>query len=88
MKRAFFILIMMVLAIGGHAQFTQDNSILRKVISGYELNSDGYYHKITDKLVSHVTGIEGSYAYDKTAQNLYVINPYTNLVLPVTTNND
>ena len=46
MKRAFFILIMMVLAIGGHAQFTQDNSILRKVISGYELNSDGYKKKI------------------------------------------
>ena len=87
MKRAFFILIMMVIAIGGHAQFTQDNSILRKVISGYELNSDGYYHKITNKLVSHVTGIEGSYAYDKTAQNLYVITPYSNIVITLTKDN-
>ena len=84
MKRTIFILMMLVISIGLHAQFSQDNSILRKVISGYELKSDGYYHKITDKMVSRVTGIEGSYTYDKKAQNLYVITPYSNIVITLT----
>lgn len=84
MKKTIVIIIMMVVSIGVHAQFSQDNSIMRKVISGYELNGNGYYHKVTDKMVSRVTDIEGSYAYDKKAQNLYVITPYSNVVITLT----
>ena len=55
MKKTIVIIIMMVVSIGVHAQFSQDNSIMRKVISGYELNGNGYYHKVTDKMVTRWT---------------------------------
>ena len=67
---------MLVMAtIGVHAQFSISNSTQRRVIVAYELGSDGYYKRVTKKSVERVDNIVGSYAYDKKAQNLYVITP-------------
>ena len=76
---------MLVMAtIGVHAQFSISNSTQRRVIVAYELGSDGYYKRVTKKSVERVDNIVGSYAYDKKAQNLYVITPYSNLVITLT----
>lgn len=74
---------MLVMAtIGVHAQFSISNSTQRRVIVAYELGSDGYYKRVTKKSVERVDNIVGSYAYDKKAQNLYVITPSSNIVIP------
>ena len=76
---------MLVMAtIGVHAQFSISNSTQRRVIVAYELGSDGYYKRVTKKSVERVDNIVGSYAYDKKAQNLYVITPSSNIVITLT----
>lgn len=75
---------MLVMAtIGVHAQFSISNSTQRRVIVAYELGSDGYYKRVTKKSVERVDNIVGSYAYDKKAQNLYVITPSSNIRSPL-----
>lgn len=76
---------MLVMAsIGVHAQFSISNSTQRRVIVAYELGSDGYYKRVTKKSVERVDNIVGSYAYDKKAQNLYVMTPNSNIVITLT----
>ena len=50
----------------------------------HRIGIDGYYKRVTKKSVERVDNIVGSYAYDKKAQNLYVITPYSNLVITLT----
>ena len=72
---------MLVMAtIGVHAQFSISNSTQRRVIVAYDPGSDGYYKRVTNKSVERVDNIVGSYAYDKKAQNLYVMTPNSNIV--------
>ncbi len=40
--------------------------------------------RVTKKSVERVDNIVGSYAYDKKAQNLYVITPSSNIVITLT----
>lgn len=76
---------MLVMAtIGVHAQFSISNSTQRRVIVAYELGSDGYYKRVTKKSVKRVDNIVGSYAYDKKAQNLYVMTSNSNIVITLT----
>ena len=84
MKKIIVLFMLVMASIGVHAQFSISNSTQRRVIVTYELGSDGYYKRITKKSVERVDYIVGSYAYDKKAQNLYVITPNSNIVITPT----
>ena len=73
MKKIIVLFMLVMATIGVHAQFSISNSTQRRVIVAYESGSDGYYKKVTKKSVERVDNIVGSYAYDKKAQNLYVM---------------
>lgn len=67
-----------------HAQFTSVNSFLRKEIVSYIKNENGFYIKNVNKMTDVVVGVVESYAYDKKAQNLYVLTESSNVVVTLT----
>lgn len=67
-----------------HAQFTSVNSFLRKEIVSYIKNENGFYVKNVNKMTDVVVGVVESYAYDKKAQNLYVLTESSNVVVTLT----
>lgn len=69
-----------------HAQFTSVNSFLRKEIVSYIKNENGFYVKNVNKMTDVVVGVVESYAYDKKAQNLYVLTESSNVVVTLTSN--
>lgn len=68
----------------GHAQYTSNNSFIRKEIVSYERTRNGFFVKNTNKMVDAVTGVVENYAYDKKAQNLYVVTATSNVVVTLT----
>lgn len=68
------------------AQYTSYNSFIRKALVSYQRNPKGFYERKTDVMLDMVTGVERNYAYDKKAQNLYVVTDNSNVV--VTLNKD
>lgn len=77
---------MMLISVAIHAQFSSANSFMRKEIVSYSKNDRGFYVKSTDRMVTFVGGVIENYAYDKKAQNLYVLTGNSNVV--VTLNKD
>lgn len=67
-----------------HAQFSSANSIMRKEIVSYSKNDKGIYVKTENKMTDVVNGVVENYAYDKKAQNLYVLTETTNVVVKLT----
>ena len=57
---------------------------MRRIITGYELQPDGFWTKVNDKLVESVDNVEQAYAYDKKGHNLYIITPTSNCVVTLT----
>ncbi len=86
MKKATLLLCMMLQAVIVSAQYNNENSFMRRIIIGYEMREDGFYHKVTDKLVDNIDHVESAYAYDKKSQDLYVQTATCNCV--VTLNKD
>lgn len=84
MKKIIVLFMLVMATIGVHAQFSISNSTQRRVIVAYDPGSDGYYKRVTNKSVERVDNIVGSYAYDKKAQNLYVMTPNSNIVITLT----
>lgn len=84
MKSVITLFAFVITAMSSYAQFSSSNSIIRKALVAYELGDDGYYHRVTNKMVDYVSGIESNYAYDKDAQNLYVIIKNSNTVITLT----
>ena len=81
MKKAILLLCLILQTIMVSAQYNNENSFMRRVIIGYELRSDGYYHKVTDVLVDNIDHVESAYAYDKKSQDLYVKTATSNCVV-------
>ena len=54
------------------AQFDNTNSVVRKTLLVYEMNSNGFYHKKQGALVDKVEKVVSLYAFDKKSSNLYV----------------
>lgn len=54
------------------AQYTSENSFIRKAYIVYTLNDKGFWDKKEDVMVDNVLAVESILAYDKKAQNLYV----------------
>lgn len=86
MKRILSIICMALVSIAIHAQFSSANSFMRKAIVSYSKNGRGFYVKSTNIMINSVDGVKESYAYDKKAQNLYVLTTNSNVV--VTLNKD
>ncbi len=67
-----------------HAQYSSVNSFIRKELVSYAKNDKGFYVESTDKMVDIVKGVVANYAYDKKAQNLYVLTENSNVVVTLT----
>ena len=57
---------------------------MRRVITGYELQPDGFWTKVSDHLVESIDNVEQAYAYDKKGHNLYVRTATSNCVVTLT----
>ena len=84
MKKVIALFVFVLTTMSSYAQFSSSNSIIRKTLVAYELGNDGYYRRVTDKMVDYVSGIEANYAYDKKAQNLYVLTKNSNTIITLT----
>ena len=74
----------MLPCIAGHAQFSADNSFMRKEIVSYKRDWKGFFVKHTNMMVDRVTDVVEQYAYDKKAQNLYVLTGKSNVIVTLT----
>ena len=63
------------------AQFDNSNSLVRKMLLEYEMDSKGYYHKKEGALVDKVDKVTSMYAFDKKSSNLYVQTERGNYVV-------
>lgn len=87
MKRFFIsFLILLCAFVSVRAQYSMYNSFIRKALVSYQRNSKGFYERKTEVMLDMVTDVERNYAYDKKAQNLYVVTDNSNVV--VTLNKD
>lgn len=75
---------MMLVCLSNHAQFSSQNSFMRKEIVSYTKNGKGFYVKNTNKMIDVVVGVVANYAYDKKAHNLYVLTNNSNVVVTLT----
>lgn len=75
---------MMLVCLTIHAQFSSENSFMRKEIVSYTKNDKGFYVKTENKMTDVVNGVVENYAYDKKAQNLYVLTETSNVVVTLT----
>lgn len=57
---------------------------MRKEIVSYTKDGKGFYVKNTNKMTDVVVGVVENYAYDKKAQNLYVLTGNSNVVVTLT----
>lgn len=80
MKYIFTLLLCMNIVFA-NAQYSNQNSLIRKALVLYQLNSQGYYERKTDVMLEQVSGVENNYAYEKKAQNLYVLTSNANIVI-------
>lgn len=86
MRRILSIICMTLVSLAINAQFSSVNSFMRKEIVSYIKNGNGFYVKNENRMTDVVTGVVENYAYDKKAQNLYVLTESSNVV--VTLNKD
>lgn len=78
MRSVLLTLLLMMVSNGVHAQYTTMNSYSRRAMVMYVKGSDGYYKRVTDRMLDKVDGLTASYAYDKKAQILYVLTENAN----------
>ena len=78
------ILLQMLTCITVQAQFSSNNSFMRKEIVSYTKDWKGYFMKHTNMMVDVVSGVLEQYAYDKKTQNLYVLTRNSNVVVTLT----
>lgn len=85
-RQLIFLLLLLCGCISMQAQYTTYNSFIRKALVIYHRNSKGFYERQVDQMVDDVFDVEKNYAYDKKAQNLYMLTKKGNVV--VTLNKD
>lgn len=76
--KGLFIIALMMLCMSVHAQYSSSNSYTRRALVMYEKGPDGFYKRMTDKMLDKVSGLTATYAYDKKAQILYVLTETAN----------
>ncbi len=80
------ILLLTLVALPLNAQYSSENSFLRKAIVLYEKGQNGFYQCFENRMVESVNNVVSVYGYDKKTHNLYVSTYNGNYV--VTLNND
>lgn len=80
-KRGLISCMLLLASISCMAQFDNTNSVVRKTLLEYEMNSNGYYHKKEGALVDKVEKVVSLYAFDKKSSNLYVQTENGNYVV-------
>lgn len=81
MNRTFIFLLLFILCAFVRAQYSSQNSFMRKAIITYYVNSKGFYEKRTDVMMNIVDNVKSVYAYDKKAHNLYLTTDRSNVVV-------
>lgn len=81
MKRELLTYVLLLTSICCMAQFDNTNSVVRKTLLEYEMNSNGYYHKKEGALIDKVDKVVSLYAFDKKSSNLYVQTENGNYVV-------
>ena len=80
-KRRLLTCVLILTSISCLAQFDNSNSLVRKMLLEYEMDSKGYYHKKEGALVDKVDKVTSMYAFDKKSSNLYVQTERGNYVV-------
>lgn len=86
MNKFFLSFLLVLFSVSVQAQYTSQNSFMRKALVSYFMNSDGFYERDSDVMMNRVDDVEIVYAYDKKAHNLYLLTSNSNVV--VTLNKD
>ena len=68
-KRKLITCVLILTSCSCLAQFDNSNSIVRKMLAEYEMDSNGYYHKKEGALVEKVEKVVSLYALDKKSSN-------------------
>lgn len=76
--KSMFVITLLMSCLGVSAQYSSMNSYSRRALVMYEKNPDGFYKRVTDKILDKVDGLTATYAYDKKAQILYVLTENAN----------
>lgn len=80
-KKGFITCMLIIMSISCMAQFDNSNSVVRKTLLEYELDSDGFYQKKEGSLIDKVDKVVSLYAFDKKSSNLYVQTETGNYVV-------
>ena len=80
-KKGFITCMLIIMSISCMAQFDNSNSVVRKTLLEYELDSDGFYQKKEGSLIDKVDKVVSMYAFDKKSSNLYVQTETGNYVV-------
>lgn len=70
--RIVLVFILFIFQLSAFAQYTEENSFIRKAIVVYHKDSVGFYHSLKEVMVDRVDDVKHIYAYDKKTHNLYV----------------
>ena len=71
MKRKLLSLIMLLTSVSMMAQFDSKNSLVRKIIVEYEMDSEGFYQKKEGSMVDNVDNVEATHAFVKKSGTVY-----------------
>lgn len=80
------ILLLTLIALPIRAQYSSENSFLRKALVFYEKGRNGFYQCYENRMIEFVDNVVSVYGYDKKTHNLYVSTNNGNYV--ITLNND
>lgn len=79
--RIVLVFFLFIFQLSAFAQYTEENSFIRKAIVVYHKDSVGFYHSLKDVMVDRVDDVKHIYAYDKKTHNLYVQTTWGNYVV-------
>lgn len=84
--RSVFVMLLTMVTSNIYAQYSATNSYFRRAIVMYVKGADGFYKRVTDRMLDNVDGVISTYVYDKKAKILYVLTENANCA--VTLNKD
>jgi hypothetical protein len=81
MRKLLLLFALIATALNSQAQYSVNNSFIRKALVIYKMDSKGFYQKSLDIMLDYVDGVTENYAYDKKAQTLYVLTSNSNCAI-------
>lgn len=81
MKKLFLLFVLVFIAINSQAQYSVNNSFIRKALVIYKMDGKGFYQESSDIMLDYVDGVTENYAYDKKVQTLYILTSNSNCAI-------